>query len=127
ARERDVCPGIRRHRSRGNHNVLYPAAHPDAKAAVVKVRVEGARTREDCVLVANARIEPDPALDREWAAQGQIRFHVIAVAATEAQDRFQRGTQRRDELLDRTVVREDRAQFVEGVTIEFLASNGAAG
>ena len=54
----------------------------------MKVGVERAGSREDRVLVADAGIEFDPALDRERTAQREVGVHIIAISAVEAQHGF---------------------------------------
>src|SRR5439155_25411591 len=66
ARESDMRPGIRHDWLRGDDNVVNRASDPNAKAVVVEIGIERARSREDRVLVANAGIQLHPALDREW-------------------------------------------------------------
>src|SRR5207247_9169166 len=88
ARESNMRPGSGRDWLGGDDDVVDLAADPDAKAVVVEVGIQRGRPREDRVLIANARIEIHPALDRERTAQSEVGVHVIPVAATETHHRF---------------------------------------
>ena len=85
AGEREIRPDAGRDLAARRDDVAQRAAQPEPRLTAVEVEIEAPRRGEQTVVIGDRGLELEPALDREGAAQRDLRCRVIGVGAAQPQ------------------------------------------